>query len=268
METIVESSSSSVFAARLPPGIPDRPVYRFHVDQYHRLYEEGIITGGVELLSGWVTIKDPPEKLCALMDAVDDEHRDPDIPDLLLYRFSVEDYHTMLATGILQSGDPVELLEGYLVLKMTKNPPHRIALGSLRDLIDSMLLATWYVDTQEAITIISGEPEPDITVVAGTRRDYDDRHPGAEDLALAVEVSDTTSPYDRVNKQRMYAEAGIVEYWIVNLIDRQIEVYTQPSGPKKSPKYGRRTDYQPGQSVPLAIAGEKIGEIPVSDILP
>jgi Uma2 family endonuclease len=267
METIVESSSSSVFAARLPPGIPDRPVYRFNVDQYHRLYEEGIITGGVELLSGWITIKDPPEKLCALMDAIDDEDRDPDIPDLLLYRFSVEDYHTMLATGILQSGDPVELLEGYLVLKMTKHPPHEFAFKTLWHLLNQLIPDTCHVTGQSPIVCLTSEPEPDLSVLRGSPRDFLDSHPTGSDAHLVVEVADSSLDGDH-KKLTMYAEAGVVEYWIVNLIDRQIEVYTQPSGPKKSPKYGRRKDYQPGQSVPLTIAGEKIGEIPVSDILP
>jgi Uma2 family endonuclease len=82
-----------------------------------------------------------------------------------------------------------------------------------------------------------------------------------------IEISESSLDRDR-EKLAIYAEAAVPEYWIVNLIDGQIEVYTEPTGPKRAAKYRRRRDYQPGQSAPLAFAGEVVGEIRVDDVLP
>src|SRR4051812_8290669 len=89
------------------------------------------------------------------------------IPSTPVWRFSLDQYHAMIDCGILQSGDPVEFLEGVLVPKMTRNPPHRIALAHLRDLLQSMVAGDWHVESQEAITLEASEPEPDIAVVRG-----------------------------------------------------------------------------------------------------
>jgi len=94
------------------------------------------------------------------------------------------------------------------------------------------------------------------------------RHPGPQDIALLVEVSNTTLPRDRTVKARVYARAGVAVYWIINLVDRQIEVYSEPTGPAPQPAYGRRTDYRPGQAVPLVIGGTQVGQIAVNELLP
>ena len=132
-----------------------------------------------------------------------------------MFRFSVEQYHDLIHKEVLASGEPVELLEGLLVTKMTRNPSHRIALAHLRDLLVTRMTDNWHLETQEAITLESSEPEPDLTVVRGQVDDYPDRHPSAADVALVVEVSDSTLVYDRGIKRRIYARAGIAEYWIV-----------------------------------------------------
>ena len=108
------------------------------------------------------------------------------------------------------------------------------------------------------------EPEPDVAVVRGSNEDYRHRHPGPADVGLLVEVSLTTLDLDRGQKLAAYATAGIPIYWIVNLVDRQVEVYTGP-GPGA---YQARVDYKPGQAVPLVIDGQHLGDIAVDDILP
>ncbi len=80
-------------------------------------------------------------------------------------------------------------------------------------------------------------------IVRGARRDYADRHPSPADPAPVVEVADTTLQRDRTLKQRVYARAGVPRYWIVNLPEQQIEVYSDPIGPDELPVYRERHDY-------------------------
>ena len=108
------------------------------------------------------------------------------------------------------------------------------------------------------------EPEPDISVVRGTSADYRRRIPAPADVAMLVEVSETTLAQDRGEKRAVYARAGIPVYWIVNLVDRQIEVYTRPTGGR----YRSRKDYKPGQQVPVVIDGRRLEPIAVDGILP
>ncbi len=97
---------------------------------------------------------------------------------------------------------------------------------------------------------------------------YSERHPGPQDLALVVEVSESTLGRDRGLKKRVYAGAGIIVYWIVNLVDHQIEVYTDPTGPAEEPDYRRRQDYGPADELPVVIAGTEVGRLVVKDLLP
>jgi Uma2 family endonuclease len=173
----------------------------------------------------------------------------------------------MIRLGILSDDDPVELLEGWLVYKMPKNPPHRATTKLTRNALEAIIPEDWYVDTQEPITLIDSEPEPDVVIVRGNTRDYLDRHPGAQDIALIVEVSDTTLERDRTSKKRLYARAGIPVYWIINLPEQQIEVYTGPVTLGED-TYQRRQDYQLSDKVPVSIAGQTITLLSVRDLLP
>lgn len=186
------------------------------------------------------------------------------VPTTPVWRLSLDQYHAMIKTGILRSGDPIEFLEGVLVPKMTRNPPHRIAVAHLRDRLVALVGNGWHVESQEAISLETSEPEPDIAVVRGSVDDDPDRHPGPGDIAFVVEVSDSTLPYARDLKKRVYARAGIGEYWIVNLFERQIEVYRDPAGPD----YRSRVVYTPGQTIPVTLHGDQVGAITVSQVLP
>ncbi|HBI44630.1 MAG TPA: Uma2 family endonuclease [Planctomycetales bacterium] len=191
----------------------------------------------------------------------------PVLPTEPIWRMSVERYHEMIEAGILTEDDPVELLEGWLVEKMPKNMPHRKAIRRLRLILERLAPVGWFVDAQEPITTTDSEPEPDLAVIRGDSEDYSN-HPGPQDLALVVEVSDSTLQRDRITKQRIYARAGVSVYWIVNLIDGQVEVYTDPSGPDEKPSYRQRQDYGPADQVPFLIDGREIGRIAVREVLP
>jgi Uma2 family endonuclease len=188
-------------------------------------------------------------------------------PDLPLYRFSVEQYHRMIQAGVLREGERVELLEGWLVLKMTINPPHPVAIKLLENELASRLPADWITRTQAPITMRDSEPEPDVSVVRGPARRYRDHHPRPDEIALVIEVADSSLAEDRTVKARLYAAARLPIYWIVNLVDGQVEVYTQPRG-GRNPRYRRRQDCAADDAVPLLVAGQDCGTIPVRDLLP
>lgn len=189
-------------------------------------------------------------------------------PPYPLYRFSVDDYHRMIEVGILTEDDPVELLEGWVVLKMPRNPPHDGTIQIATEALRQRLPPGWQLRVQSALTTDDSEPEPDFAVVRGDARTYLRRHPGPQDTALVIEVADTTLTRDRQDKARIYARASLARYWIINLNAPQVEVYTDPSGPDPNPGYRQRQDYDLQVAVPLVIDGQERGPVPVRDLLP
>lgn len=190
------------------------------------------------------------------------------VPTEPIWRFSVAQYHQMIDLGILTDNDPVELLEGWLIQKMPKNPPHRAATKLTRNSLEAIVPSGWYVDAQEPITLEDSEPEPDVVIVRGNTRDYLDRHPGSQDLALVVEISDSTLERDRTSKKRLYARAGIPVYWIVNLPEQKLEVYTEPTNLATVPTYQNRQDYNLLDQVTVIIEGQEIGRLTMQNLLP
>ncbi|MFI5379109.1 MAG: Uma2 family endonuclease [Tepidisphaerales bacterium] len=192
----------------------------------------------------------------------------PDPSPEPIFRLSVQKYHAMVDAGVLADDDPVELLEGILVFKMPKKPTHPLAVRLLTTAIDAVLPPEWHFRAQEPITLDDGEPEPDGAVVAGQPRQYAGRHPGPADVALVIEVADTTLDRDRGIKLRSYARAGIHTYWIVNLPDQCIEVYTRPESSADNPRYDSREVLAKGKVVDLVLGGRPVAGILVSDVLP
>ena len=151
---------------------------------------------------------------------------------------------------------------------MPKNPPHSVVTQLVADALRRLLPPGWHVLVQEPITLGDSEPEPDIAVVRGSVRDYLDRHPGPADLAVVVEVADTTLRRDRGTKRRIYARSGIECYWIVDLRERQIEVYAEPSGPARRPEFGSTRAWGEREEVPVMLDGMTVGYLPVRELLP
>jgi Uma2 family endonuclease len=190
-------------------------------------------------------------------------------PHVKQHRFTVEQYHQMARVGILKEGERVELLNGLIFQKMTVNPPHSYTVRELSRLLILALRTDWVVSVQQPVTIAGGdsEPEPDVAVAVGPYGRYAERHPGPRDVALLVEVADSSLAEDQTVKFAIYAAARVPVYWIVNLVDRRVEVYTQPRG-GKNPTYRTRRDYGPDDAVPVVLAGRQVGSIPVREILP
>jgi Uma2 family endonuclease len=183
-------------------------------------------------------------------------------------RFTVPEYHTLIRLGVLTTEDRVELIDGYLVNKMPQNDPHHSTVDRLTEDLVRAVPAGWRARVQLPITLPNSEPEPDGAIVRGDRRTYDGRKPGPADFGVVIEVADTSLRFDRVVKLSDYAGAGIPVYWVVNLIDGQIEVYTDPDPSASPPAYATRTDYRPGQDVPIVLDGVTVGSIPAADLLP
>jgi hypothetical protein len=184
-----------------------------------------------------------------------------------VYRFTVGQYHHLIKAGVLGEDDRVELIEGMLTAKLTHNPPHDCAVSLAQAELLSRLPRGWILRVQSAITLSDSEPEPDLVIARGPTRRYARSHPKPRDIALAVEVADATLEADRTDKLRVYARARIAVYWILNLIDEAVEVYSEPRG-GKAPVYGRREDHAKKDSVPLTLAGRALGSIRVRDLLP
>lgn len=188
--------------------------------------------------------------------------------DLVLWRMSVKQYHAIARAGIIDEDEPVELLEGLLVQKMTKKPPHTAATLLTMDAFRTSIPSGWFMASQEPVTLADSEPEPDVMVVRGVIQDFFRRHPGPADVALVVEVADATLRRDRGTKKRIYARGGILVYWLINLINMCIEVYTNPTGPISKPDYLTQQVYHPGDELPLILAGEEIAKVRVESLLP
>jgi Uma2 family endonuclease len=182
-----------------------------------------------------------------------------------LHRITVDEYERIIASGALEDPDGVELIDGYMVDKMGKSAEHGYATKKTLRALDTRLPPGWTWRAEQPVRIPEfDEPEPDVTVVSGSDEDYRHRIPGPDDVGLLIEVSLTTLVQDQGDKRSAYARARIPVYWIVNLADRRVEVYSRPG------KSGYRSHkaYTPGQQVPVTIGGQSLQPIAVDDILP
>lgn len=155
-------------------------------------------------------------------------------PPLPLWRMPRERYDRLVEAGIFGPEDRIELLEGLLVVREPQGGRHATVVALVRAAIEKAFGRAYYVREEKPIALDEqSEPEPDVVVVPGRPRDYLDAHPSRP--VLVVEVAETSLALDRLRKGRLYARAGIADYWVVNLIDEVLEVYREPlraaSGP-------------------------------------
>jgi Uma2 family endonuclease len=190
------------------------------------------------------------------------------VPVEPVYQMTVAQYHAAVRAGIFGEDDDIELLEGLLVQKMPKKRPHVVALVKVSRAVEEVLPRGWSAQSQDPVTLDDGEPEPDLAVIRGRPEDYVDEHPGAKDIALLVEVSDTTLDRDRGIKLRSYARAGVPVYWIVNLNDRRVEVYSAPDATASPPCYRACATANEGETLRAVIDGAVCGELRVGELLP
>jgi Uma2 family endonuclease len=187
-----------------------------------------------------------------------------------LYRLSLDQYHRMADAGILDEDDRVELIEGLLVKKMSRKPPHILAAELLNRILNRLVPEGWYVSIQNPIALAESgsEPEPNVKIVRGDPHDYGDRQVTPGDSALVIEVSDSTLRDDQVVKKAIYARSSVPVYWIVNIPARRIAVYTDPTGSDPRPDYRQRLDFGPEEMVRLVLDGREVAQIAVADLMP
>lgn len=144
-------------------------------------------------------------------------------------RWTVDEYHRMIAAGIITTQDCVELLEGYIIEMVPQEPPHASTTSSVGNDFVLLFSGKAWVRQQLPITIPpNSEPEPDIAVVRLDPNRYRDAHPSPEDVYLLIEVSDSTLKFDREQKSKIYAQANILEYWVIDVKQKKIVVFRQP----------------------------------------
>jgi Uma2 family endonuclease len=194
-----------------------------------------------------------------------------DCPDQLV-RLNVDDYLRLTASGVLPEGSPIELLDGLLVWKDRRDQTgtilnvgvrHRRCVVRLVRMLDRLGEAHGCHAVSQKPMRVSDEdlPDPDVLLLRGNESGYDEHHPLPEDAVLVVEVADSSLKQDREIKLRKYAVAGVSIYWIANLVDDQIEVYTQPNS--AAGRYDSRVDYRRGDQCPLVYPD---GEVLLLDV--
>src|ERR1051326_6856935 len=151
-------------------------------------------------------------------------------PGVRKWLWTRDDFHRAIDLGVLTENDRIELINGELYEKFPQKRPHSFAIQLLAEALQASFGTQFHIQQRFPVGVgIDGEPEPDIAVIRGSFRDYVNEHPTEKDVALIVEVSDWTLRMDRRLKGEMYARAGIPEYWILNLQNRHIECYREPT---------------------------------------
>lgn len=199
--------------------------------------------------------------------------RHPDVSTSLMesrHRITVEEYHRMVDAGVFGPEPKVELLEGVIVEKMSKNPPHNLACDLIQHLLARLMTPGYFhsMSTSMAIEDRDGEPEPDVMILRGQPRDYAGRRRTPADASVLIEASETSYDYDRKAKWVTYAAVRVPVYWIVDLNRRRLEVHTEPTGEGEAAVYSRTQVFGPDDEVALVLDGREVGRFFVREILP
>ena len=149
-------------------------------------------------------------------------------PAVTRHLFSVEQYNEMIEHGIFKEDDPIELIRGEIIRKLPIGNPHAATVNRLNRLLSKLIQADAMISIQNPIWLKDSEPEPDVAILIYREDLYASRRPSSADVLLLIEVADSSLAYDRDIKGSVYAEAGIREYWIVNLNQATIEVHLDP----------------------------------------
>jgi Uma2 family endonuclease len=188
--------------------------------------------------------------------------------DLPPYRVTVGQFRKMIDARIFPEGTRVELLGGLLVA-MTTNDIHDYLVTQLSNLIRPLLPAAWCLREEKSVQLgRTWRPQPDITVLRDRAVAFVRRSPRAADIALLVEVADTSYAKDSGIKLRLYASARIPVYWIVNVERRQVEIYSSPGGRGPAAYYGAITIHPATSRPAVLLDGQNLGTIGADELFP
>lgn len=183
-------------------------------------------------------------------------------------RWTRAEYDRLIDIGVFQPGEPIELLGGELIVSEPQGSRHYTAIGLVGRTLQAALGAGWVIRTQGPVALDDeSEPEPDVAVVPGNWLDYSNEHPARP--VLVVEVAESRLVFDRRHKGSLYARAGLTDYWILNLVDRVLEVYRQPIA-DASAAFGCRYAAMEtlGAGSRVALLAVPAARIAVVDLLP
>ncbi len=186
---------------------------------------------------------------------------------LTAWQWKRAEYERLVDLGLFHD-KPVELIGGQLLVAEPQGSYHSTGIGATDDVLRAILPPGWIIRSQMPVALDEeSEPEPDLAVVRGTRADYREGHPSR--AALVVEVAESSLDFDRKEKGSLYARAGLGDYWIVNLVDRVVEVYRDPVPDAAAPygwRYASREIVRPPESI--ALLAVPSARVTVSDLLP
>jgi Uma2 family endonuclease len=161
------------------------------------------------------------------------------------YRFTVDEFHRMGEVGIFPEGNRLELVNGEIVEMTPIGSAHATCVRDLDEWLQPLLRGEAVVSAQQPLTVeFDGEPIPDITILRPRADRYRHSHPTSADAVLVIEVGDSSVLFDRNVKSRMYARAGVPEYWVVDLPRRRVAVFRSPAGGE----YQEMVEYGRGES--------------------
>jgi Uma2 family endonuclease len=185
----------------------------------------------------------------------------------VLHRWARHEYEQLIDHGFLEEDDPIELLDGLLLVKESQHSPHRTAVLLVAKALERAFGEGWFVQTHSPIILDDrSEPEPDVCVVRGSPRDYVDAHPTQP--ALIVEVAQSGLRIARGRKAAAYARA-VADYWVVNLVDRVLEVHREPARPGPARRrWGYVAIATLGGDATIAPLAAPSSGIRVADLLP
>lgn len=189
-------------------------------------------------------------------------------PEVRTRPWSRLEYERLIEVGFFRPGEAVELLGGQLFVAEPQGSAHFAAIRAVEEALRAAFGRGWDVRAQGPLALDDvSEPEPDVAVVRGSFRDYVASHPSRPELV--VEVSESSLAFDRAEKGGLYARAGVADYWIVNLIDRVLEIRRDPTLDGAAPfGWSYRSAVVVGAKAavsPLAVPGVSVR---VADLLP
>ena len=180
-------------------------------------------------------------------------------------------FSRIVEAGIFGDKPRVFLWEGQIVEWAGRTPKgrrHAYALNVLGAFLRSVTPPGWFVEQGQLMEIGKDSLKPaDLKIVRGEIDDYRERIPCVHDVPLVVEISDAEIEFDRGELLRAYAAAAVPLYWVANVKDCAIEVYTKPTGPVESPRFESCRFFGPDDEVPVILDGREVGKVAVKDVL-
>lgn len=165
-----------------------------------------------------------------------------------LHKWSIADYHQIIESGVLE-GKSVELLEGEIIAVSPESPIHSSRIDTVAEYLRKVLQKVAKVREAHPITLDNSEPEPDIAIVRFNKNNYATRHPYSQDIYWLVEISKNTLTKDLTEKSVIYARNGIREYWVIDLVNKKLWLFTN----LQNQSYQNRQELTMGMINPIAF---------------